>query len=353
MAEDPIPVQGAAEAELYPLAFDTLRDTRFAQPLEGFERVLHVFDTGWNGIRSACGALPGHKLAITHPRRPDAAAIRHFVGLVSKWHIERICFHGYSDSANDFVEAAARFFGSSVGLYIVTHVGSAQFTNGFEIRMQELTRRALAQGAVRRLGSLKPGFHLVNDACWPHTLINMAPALGHRGAAFTHREGTAFVPLENTWGKNLYNNIIATLRSDMLNEVWTVNWPTSLGDIMDLSRLRQVGFRRGLDLLTMMASAEVVMNVSHAEAQPMTQLEALAVGTPCLTGPLHLPELGAHAATALLEAPPDDIGGIMAAIRRVAEARRSDPAGMAALFEDLLEEREHLSAERYAEFLEL
>src|SRR5690606_27557134 len=135
----------------------------------------------------------------------------------------------------------------------------------------------------------------------------------------------------------------ATLRSDMLNEVWTVNWPTSLGDIMDLSRLRQVGFRRGLDLLTMMASAEVIMNVSHAEAQPMTQLEALAVGTPCLTGPLHLPELAAHAATALLEAPPDDIGGIMAAIRRVAEARRSDPAGMAALFDDLLEEREHLS----------
>ncbi len=337
-----------------PCEFDRIRDTEFAHKAPGFERVLHVFNTSWHGIRAASGYAPGHKLAISDEDGLDGEALRHIQGLVHHHGITRVVFQGYSPTAADLAGLLRRDFGDALSLSVITHVTSAQFENAFEIEMQGLIADQLATGVLARAGSVKPGFAAVVSGYWPHTILNYAPRVDAPAMGFGSDPGHVFVPVENTWRKNLYTNVLAALAAQATTHIHVVNHPTGLDRIADLGRLVVQPYRKRGPLLAFMAAMEVQMNVTLAECQPMTQLEALAVGTPCLTGPLRLAEFADDPLCALTEVEAVEMPGpIAAALDRVVSERRADPDALAQMIDAHLALRTKLATERYADFLDL
>jgi hypothetical protein len=103
-----------------------------------------------------------------------------------------------------------------------------------------------------------------------------------------------------------------------------------------------------------MGSVGVVQAATLAECQPMTQLEALAVGAPSLTGPLGLSEFANHEVTRLCEVDAlDNPAPISRALERLVHMRTHDPRGIGQMLEDYLVTRHAVAHQRYLEFLEL
>lgn len=338
-----------------PYTFNSDRDTRFAHSHPELSSVLHVVHAEWHGIRSATASLPGHKLTIPHDRKLDAEELRHFYGLIFQHSIQKICFQGFSDCAEALALDAKRNLSDSVRLYAVTHVTSAQFEHNFELQMQVRLKHLRAIGVIAGLGSVKPNFASVVDTYWPRTLVNAHPNFQGRvrdGMPFSAK--TVFIPVENTWRKNLHTNILAACGSDRVHSILTVNWPTGLEAIADLSRVRHVGYKRGTELYGLMASASLVLSVTLAECQPMTALEALAVGTPCLTGPLGLVEFESDPLTELIETPIlDNPASIRKSMDRLIELRSSQPVDLAQMIDEHLARRLAACFQSYGEFLEI
>ena len=334
--------------------FDADRDLAFAHDAPGFGDVLHVFDANWHGIRSASGCLPCHKLAISNEEPFDAAANRHIIGLIHKHRLRRIVFQGYSGVAHTLAATIKREFKGAVRLYAVTHVTSAQFGHHFEIDMQRDIHQALQKGILSRAGSVKPHFDAVMPGTWPHLLVNMAPNIPHIDRPIGFDPGAVFIPIENTWRKNLYTNVLAALPVAEVELIYSVNWPTALERIADLGKLKITPFRKGRDLLAFIGSMGALLGVTLAECQPMTQLEALAMGTPCLTGALGIDEFADDPLIPLIEvAGADNPAPIRAALERVLALRRDDPAALTQMIEAHLARRHALAVERLGDFLEL
>ncbi|MCL8382360.1 glycosyltransferase [Xanthobacter aminoxidans] len=336
------------------IEFNAQRDRVYSHAHPDLDKVLHVFHGAWHGIRSATSACPGLKLAIPHEGSLDGEVIRHIQGILVKYDVKKVVFQGYSDVADDIIGDISHHFGSDVGIYVVTHVNSAQFEYKFEIYMQDKILNRFHRGMVRRLGSVKPNFDSVIPQYWPRTLVNYAPNVAAEMADGQFDPEAVFVPLENTWRKNLYTNILAAVRSPKVQTVYTVNWPTELERITQLSKVRLIGYQRGVDLLATMGGVSVVLAATLAECQPMTQLEAFAVGTPCLTGPLGIEELDGHEITRLSEVGRVDNPGVIAsALGQLVDLRRQDPAGLRQMLRDYLASRHAIAHDRYMEFLEL
>ena len=334
--------------------FNATRDFQFAQSFEGFEGVLHVFNADWHGVRAASAYAPGHKLAISERDGLDGEAIRHVFGIISKFRINRVVFQAYSHVASNLCESIHRQFGQGVKIHVITHVTATQFENQFEMEMQALLLQQLAKGIVHRIGSVKPRFNEVISACWEGTLLNFSPNIGELTARMNTVEGSAFVPIENSWRKNLYTNMIAVHNCEAISSVFSVNFPTGLNKIRTLDKLSLTSFKRGVDLLGFMASMEVLMNVTLAECQPMTQLEAFAVGTPCLTGPLRLAEFEGDELLALCEVEEVDSPHFLTkALDKVIAVGRQEDGELQQMISAHLEQRNLMAALSYAEFLSL
>lgn len=340
--------------ELKICEFGARRDVAFAHTVPGFERVLHVFDAHWHGIRSASGCCPGHKLAISHRTGLDGEAFRHIVGLIFRHGIERVVYQGYSWVADELSHVLRREFGGAVRQFAITHVTSSQFENHFEMDMQAALIAGLRRGVLSGLASVKPQFRSVVPEYYPHTIVNFAPRVAKERRPVAFDPQAVFVPLENSWRKILYTNLLAAHALPEVERIYAVNWPTGLDKMMALEKLRIVPFRSGLDLYAFMGSMGALMNVSLAECQPMTQLEAWAMGTPCLTGPLRLEEFEGDPLIAASEVEVlDNPHYIRVALERLLALRREDPDALAQMIDAHLAARTTLAAERYADFLEL
>ncbi len=334
--------------------FNTTRDCQFAQGFDGFERVLHIFNTDWHGVRAASAYAPGQKLAISERDGLDGEAIRHVFGIISKYRINRVVFQAYSHVAANLCESIHRQFGREVQIYVITHVTSTQFENHFEMEMQALLLQQLGKGIIKRLGSVKPRFNEVIPAYWPNTILNFSPKIGKLAARMSTVEGTAFVPIENSWRKNLYTNMLAVQNCEKIASVFAVNFPTGLEKIRTMDKLSLTSFKRGVDLLGFMASMEVLMNVTLAECQPMTQLESFAVGTPCLTAPLRMVEFEDDPLLELVEVEAlDSPYFLTGALDRVITIGRQPDGELQEMIAGHLERRNLLAALSYAEFLSL
>lgn len=334
--------------------FDSAQDMAFTHHAPGFDRVLHVFNDAWHGIRAASGYAPGHKLAISEVTGIDAEVVRHVEGLIHRHRIDRVIFQGYSDAAHGLAESLKSRFGDAVRLHAVTHVTATQFENRFEIRMQALLRNALAKGTLTRLGSVKPDFDTVIEEYWPATILNFGPNLGDTMGHLRKARGEVLIPIENSWRKNLYTNMLAALRSDLVSVIHTVNFPTGLETLADVAKISLMPFRKGVPLFAMMASVELQMNLSLAECQPMTQLEALAVGTPCITSPLHLHEFENDPLLKLCEvAELDNPRYVRQRIDEVMTMQLNDPGALREMIEAHMARRTGLATQRYGEFLDL
>lgn len=337
-----------------PIDFDAERDTRFAHQQPDLDRVLHVFHAGWHGIRSATAALPGHKLAIPHEGTWEGESLRYIAGLISRYGITTLCFQAFSARAEELALTLKRQYASDLRMYVVTHLTASQYENPFEMEMQRRINRLVQTGVLARQGSVKPGFDVVVPEVWSKTIYNCAHDVGSLPASTTTDDTAVFVPLENTWRKNLHANVIAASRSDLVEAVYTVNWPTGLESVTDLGKVRLVGYKRGTELLATMGSVGTVMVATLADSQPMTQLEALACGTPCITGPLRLPEFRDSEFERLFEVEAcDNPTEIKRRLDEVLQLRRKDGPALAEMLANHLDKRLQLSQERYLEFLEL
>jgi hypothetical protein len=342
-------------ATLHPTCeFNATRDVVFAHEADGFEKVLHVFDANWHGIRSASGCCPGHKLAISNEQPLDGEAYRHAIGLIHHYGIKRVVFQGYSWVANELAITLRREFGEDLQLYAITHVTSAQFENHFEMDMQFAITDGLRKGVLRRAASVKPQFYSVVPDTWEHLIVNFAPNISKNRRSAVVDTRAIFIPVENSWRKNLYTNILAALPVAEIDVIYSVNWPTGLDKMADLGKVKVAPFRSGRDLFAFMGSLGALMNVTLAECQPMTQLEGLAVGTPSLTGALRIEEFKDDPLMPLVEVEsldnPHHIGN---ALSRLLKMRRDDPSELAQMIDGHLENRHKLAVERYADFLEL
>lgn len=335
------------------ISFNDPRDLRLSHEHDQLRNVLHIFDADWHGIRSATGCLPGHKLAITHKRKLMGDEIRHIEGLIVRHGIRAICYQGYSHTADDLVTILSRTFSGYCRQYAVTHVTSAQFEHMFEMDMLSLMAARKREGMLRNLGSVKPDFHFVCPSFSPILLVNLAPRL-QRTPRVLRVPTSAFVPVENTWRKNLYTSILALERADAIERIFTVNEPSKLETVTPLKKVELVGYQSKVNLLGYMASCGLVMNTTLAECQPMTQLEALAVGTPTLTGPLLLGELSEHPLGKLTEMHSlDNPRELVEPVERIVSIWKNDPSEINEMIADNLALRRKLSFDSYLEFLEL
>lgn len=338
-----------------PIVFDDERDTIVAHRDPTLESVLHVMDRDWHGIRSATAALPGAKLAISHKNHLKPEETRRVFRKIREHGYRAICFQGYSSTVDRLVEELRREFGAGLRLHVVTHVTTSQFEHHFEIEMLERIRQRLTAGFLTRVGSVKPRFHHFLPGIWPRCILNIPPDLSRLILALPSREaGTVFVPLENTWRKNLYSQVIAAHGSEKVRRLCLVAWPHDLERLMILDKAQLVGFQSLPGLLAHMRLAQVVANVSFSECQPMTQLEALAVGTPTLVGPLRLPEFSAHPLSALCEVREfDDPALLRQRFELILDEWTRDPAALSEMISDFLRLRTAAGLARYREFLEL
>lgn len=334
------------------LHLDAPRETANAHVDSRFQQIAHLFHLEWHGIRSATSCLPGHKIGITADRSLDGDALRRLIGFIYENDIKSIICQGYSRNADLVVRVVKRNF-RDINIYSVSHLTSTQFENYFEVEMQKLIISAFNDKIIRKLASVKPNFNAVLEQYWPKLIINCSPALrGEYRHSFTS-PGYAFIPLENTIRKNLYTNVVAALATDMVSEVLTVNDPSGLSTIRDLHRCRVVGFQRGRQLFERMADASVVLNCTLAECQPMTQLEALAVGTPCLTGRLGIEELEDHPLTRMTEVSiVDNPIYITRQIEELLSYRSNNPLEFDVLLKNYLTLRNGLAIDRLLQFVE-
>jgi hypothetical protein len=332
------------------LDFDPADDMAVAHDDPRFSHTLQVYHDNWFGIASASAALPGHKLRLK-AETLDAAAAANVASFIARHRINRVCFQGFSEAVEGLLCALRRLCAADVGFYAVGHVTATQFQAPFEIRMQAAMRACVADGILRAVGSVKPHFHEVVPGTWPRTILNFCPRLPPACQA-TH--GHVFIPVENHWRKGLYTNLIAALRAQGAGQITCVHEPKHLELLEDISDVRVTGFLSRAAMHGEISKATVVMNVSLAECQPMTQLEAFALGRPCLTGPLGLEEFDDDPLIKLctvtrLDTPHD----IILKLEALLEMQSADPAAIPQMTGAHVARRNSLAATRYAEFLDL
>jgi hypothetical protein len=104
-------------------------------------------------------------------------------------------------------------------------------------------------------------------------------------------------------------------------------------------------------MLELMATMDLVLNVTTIDCHPMVDLEALAVGTPSVRGPLFLDGLEDHPYVGLTSVDnPMSVEDVARCIRNVLERDESELRG---LMNDYTENLRDLSMNRYREFLEI
>ncbi|MBJ6764046.1 methyltransferase [Myxococcaceae bacterium JPH2] len=317
--------------------FDDALDTRWANSFPQFGRLMHVFHQEWHGIRAAAGYLPGHKLAITSERPLSVADLRNVIETISGSLCTQVIVHGYSPNAHELLVATRKALGSSVRLLCVWHGSTAQFHHSFELecfaQLLELCRR----GVVDRVGSVKPGMHRFATELFPKTLLNLPPkvAASAQQVPGTRASRTALIPTPNDWRKNFYTNLFAFTASPRLDDVYVTadfKLPPALKPTKRIHRVRRPSRTEFFDLVR---KSDVVLNASLSECQPMTGLESLSLGVPCVSGPLSLGALDAHPYQRLAQvAGVDTVEVVEAAIEQLLALRERAPVELSQMMAD-------------------
>ncbi|MDP2520803.1 hypothetical protein [Shimia thalassica] len=338
--------------------FDDRRMRIYENSHDAFDTVVHIVHADWHGIRQATAYCPGHKLLIPANEPIGIDQKKEIARVLDNAGIKRIIFQGYSNNADELAVFLRATMDESVRLFAVTHVTPAQFDNYFEMEMQARLFMRVRFGTFDRLGSVKPDFSAAFPDYWPKTLLNFAPAVSSgqfTKPAHPPEDGyCAYIPLDVGWRKNMYTNALGCLITKRLKRVDITNFPNGLESISELSKLRMVGYLRGDELLSHMAKSSVLVMGTLAECQPTTQVEALAVGTPVMTGPLGVSDFDGDPLSELTEMTAlDNPRKISDSVNRLLNVMQGDPKAIPEMIETHLKMRHEIGFDRYAEFVSL
>jgi hypothetical protein len=333
--------------------------TRFMHPVSGFDTVLHIAHKEWHGIRQSVAYAPGHKLLIPaeaalEPENQDLKTRKHIGDEIERLGITRVVFQGYSDNADLVLIYLRARFGSGLGCFAVNHVTTSQFDNYFEMVMLDRMFTRVRHGMLDGIASVKPDFGKVFAEVWDGLILNYAPHLPQFDRPPATDSIDLYAPLAADWRKNMFTNVLAAERAGNVDRIKVTNIPYGLENLVSMKKLKYVGFLRDYDLFAEMADSTAVLLATLAECQPMTQLEAMAVGTPALTGPLRLADFAGDPLADLTTTTNLDSPALLAGdIERLVDACTSDPAAMTGMIRDHLDRRHALASDRYREFLGL
>jgi SAM-dependent methyltransferase len=335
--------------------WNALRDTRYSHKIPGFEKVLHIFHKDWLGIRAATGSLPGAKLAIPADVDFDRTQILDIHDAIVKNGFERIVIHGVSKNAIALVEfLARRGFGKMV--YAVKHGAPALWTSTPERRSAFALIDLLRSSKLRRVHFMKPGFRFPVDGLFQPLLFNFSPKLPERFSIRRRREliePAAFAPGWNLSHKNLYTSILAAAIAAPLRSIWVYGMH---GDKLELpsplsQKLIHQVYSNRESTFELMARASICMNVSLVDCHPMVNVEAQAIGCPCLRGDLHLDALEDHPYVALTKV--GDVTSVAEIVEKIDRVLSVPSTEIEAMVRDYQTRSDEVARARYLEFLEL
>jgi hypothetical protein len=325
-------------------------DIKYANNNSLFNDVAHVFHQNWHGIRSACGTLPGRKVAIPLRDKIQPFALLGLAGQFQEWETKKVVFHGFSANSEIVLNSVM-----ALGLqaYLVWHGNLAQLAWDHESSLYSLARTHAARGHFARCHTLKAGTTDMFDRAFSPMLLNQPPNMGdfnRLSPAFeSGRRTVALVPAFPDIRKNLHTNLAAcalSLDIDVVNYYAKI---TVLPTVSDKYRkLRYLGHDRHLQSL---ATTDVTVNVTLIDCHPMVDLESLASETPTITGPLFLDGLQDHPYTILTEVEnPFDVRMIQEALHTLKSMSGNE---LVDIMRDYTASLRRLSAERYALFLDI
>lgn len=336
--------------ERLPFVFNHPRDTAFANELPGFDHVAHVAHQEWFGIRAAAGALPGQKLMVSADHRPSERDIESAVRKLEGAGAKQLVVHGFSESMEAWVRALREAGFARIGL--VWHGAPAMWLHDPENRIFGLARKLTDHGVIARAHVMRPGNESVFGARgWASQLYNMPPVAPRTLALPRRPRGggrSVLIPSWHLLHKNLVTNVLAAANHEAVGEVLVLARDFRL-PVPVKAKVECLGQLDARAILEAMASADVVSNVSLIDCHPMVELEALAVGTPCLRGRLALDCLEDHPyVSATQVSDPLSISSIRVQLDRVLAIPAAD---MAAMLADYRAAIVALSADRYRDFL--
>lgn len=333
------------------LQYNATEDSSYSLKDVRFDHVVHIFSHCWHGIRSAVSYLPGNKLAISPDKDLCGEELRYIIGVLFKYKIQKVCFHGFSMHWEALVKVLKETF-KYIEISYVGHVSFSQFEHLFEIAICGKILELHSSGYINGLGSVKPRYN-IGSLFFEKTLINYT--LPVNSSVYVRNGGfTAFIPLENTWRKNLYVNTIGCLNSKYLDTIYMVNEPTCLDLVFDLNKTHVVGFQNKRDIANFYKVSDIVMNVTLVECQSMVFLEALAHGVPCLIKPMGLSDLSGLKLLELCEVSCQDDPYILAdMIDYILALKKDNPGQIKEAIVEYLEAAKDMSVDRYVEFLRL
>jgi SAM-dependent methyltransferase len=334
--------------------FNDAADTAWAHVHAGMSGVMHVFHQEWHGIRAAAGYSPGHKLAITAERSLTPKELRRAVELCESSGCRVVIVHSFSSYAHEFIVALRKVLGRSIRIYCVWHGSTAQFHHDYEFDVFAGVMDLSSQGLLQGVACVKPDMHLVANAIYPKTLLNLPPrvepALQRPSGT---RSGSALIPTPNDWRKNFYTNLYACMAARQLQRVYVTTrfiQPRPLPFPKPVLRLERPSRSELFELLR--GKVDVVLNASLSECQPMTALEGLALRVPCVTGPLGLGELDAHPYQRLMQVERVDVvGAVRDAVEAVLDLQERSPQELRAMMDDYERLLCRESLRRYEEFI--
>lgn len=330
---------------------NAIRDTRYAHLDARFNRTCHVFHRDWFGIRSAAGCLPGNKLAIPSSEIISPEAIEKILELFGNKQINRLVFHGISENMRRLIFVLHDQGFRSI--YLVWHGTTAQLAYEAEASLAKIAHELVLSGKLRGYHAIRRGMgKSVGQLHYPLQLLNLYPNLPASSIRLPIRgEGAvAFIPSWNDIRKNLAGNIIAAASNNRIEKIFIYAKNMHLSDQFT-TKVNIVEERDMEGTLTLMQASDLILNATVIDCHPMVDLEALAVGTPTIRGPLFLDVLEDHEYSQFVTVQnPLNTQDIDEAIDRVLGGNLTQLKMAMADFKLKLK---NISIQRYAEFLEL
>lgn len=256
--------------------------------------------------------------------------------------------HGMSVAMGQLAKALAQT--GDLDTYLVWHGTTNQWANKDELELACLAIELNNKGVFRSVHAIRCGMHEVfgSNAFVPQ-LVNMPPAIRNVAAHRTHHDGAVLLcPSWNDIRKNLYTNILAGALAPSVSRIQvlasTVAPPRSLR-----AKIEWVRHRSQVETIQLMANSDLVANVTVVDCHPMVNVEALAVDTPTIEGPLFLDALEDHPYKTLVRVEnPISVSDVRNAIEKVLAVPRLE---LVQLLRDYREQLTNLSLARYLEFV--